>query len=77
MSKWNLVAMSQAGLIGWTRVAAKPVARRTGRPKPDIGSQPGTVETNPDGTTDIYFGPTAPVAGPAIGSRPSRAKASS
>jgi hypothetical protein len=27
---------------------------------PDVGSQSGTVETNSDGTTDIYFGPTAP-----------------
>jgi hypothetical protein len=27
---------------------------------PRLGSQSGTVETNPDGTTDIYFGPTAP-----------------
>jgi len=35
-------------------VAARP------KPKPDIGSQSGTVETNPDGTGDIYFGPTAP-----------------
>ena len=27
---------------------------------PSLGSQTGTVETNPDGSTDIYFGPTAP-----------------
>jgi hypothetical protein len=27
---------------------------------PDLGSQSGTVETNADGSTDIYFGPTAP-----------------
>jgi hypothetical protein len=27
---------------------------------PDVGSQSGRVETNPDGTTDIYFGPVAP-----------------
>ena len=33
---------------------------QTDQPKPDLGSQSGTVETNPDGTTDIYFGPTAP-----------------
>ncbi len=33
---------------------------QTGQPKPDVGSQSGTVETNADGTTDIYFGPTAP-----------------
>ena len=36
MAKWNLVAMGQVGLTGWTRVAAKPVARAfarsTGRP---------------------------------------------
>jgi hypothetical protein len=28
---------------------------------PRLGSQSGTVETNADGSTDIYFGPTAPV----------------
>jgi hypothetical protein len=33
---------------------------QTGQPKPDVGSQSGTVETNPDGSTDVYFGPTAP-----------------
>ena len=33
---------------------------QTGQPKPSLGSQSGTVETNSDGTTDIYFGPTAP-----------------
>jgi hypothetical protein len=33
---------------------------QTGQPKPDIGSQSGTVVTNDDGTTDIYIGPTAP-----------------
>ena len=27
---------------------------------PRVGSQSGTVETNADGSTDIYFGPTAP-----------------
>ena len=27
MSKWNLVAMGEAGLTGWTRQAAEPVAR--------------------------------------------------
>jgi len=27
---------------------------------PRLGSQSGTVETNPDGSTDVYFGPTAP-----------------
>jgi len=36
MSKWNLVAMGQAGLTGWTRAAARPVARRTGRPEAEI-----------------------------------------
>ena len=40
MAKWNFVAMGQAGLTGWTRTAARPVARliarRTGRPEADI-----------------------------------------
>jgi hypothetical protein len=40
MPKWNLVAMGQVGLSGWTRVAAQPVARaaarRTGRPEAQI-----------------------------------------
>jgi len=33
---------------------------KTGQPKPDIGSQAGTVKENADGSTDVYFGPTAP-----------------
>ena len=33
---------------------------QTDQPRPDLGSQSGTVQTNPDGSTDIYFGPTAP-----------------
>ena len=33
---------------------------QTDQPKPDVGSQSGTVETNPDGTTEVYFGPTPP-----------------
>ena len=37
MPKWNFAAMGQAGLTGWTKVAAQPVARaiarRTGRPE--------------------------------------------
>ena len=36
-SKWNFAAMGQAGLTGWARAAAHPVARwiarRTGRPE--------------------------------------------
>ena len=40
MSKWNFVAMGQAGLTGWTRQVAQPVARwiarRTGRPEAEI-----------------------------------------
>ncbi len=40
MPKWNFVAMGQVGLTGWTRVAAKPLARaivrRTGRPEAQI-----------------------------------------
>ena len=33
---------------------------QTDQPKPDVGSQSGTVEANPDGSTDVYFGPKAP-----------------
>jgi len=33
---------------------------QTDQPKPDVGSQSGSIVTNPDGTTDVYFGPTAP-----------------
>jgi hypothetical protein len=33
---------------------------QTGQDMPDLGSQSGTVQTNDDGSTDIYFGPTAP-----------------
>jgi hypothetical protein len=33
---------------------------QTGQHLPRVGSQSGTVETNPDGSIDIYFGPTAP-----------------
>jgi hypothetical protein len=33
---------------------------QTGQSKPDVGSQSGTVETNADGSTDIYIGPTPP-----------------
>jgi hypothetical protein len=40
MPKWNWVAMGQVGLSGWTKMAAKPlaraVARRTGRPEAQI-----------------------------------------
>jgi hypothetical protein len=40
MSKWNFVAMGQAGLTGWTRQFARPIAssiaRRTGRPEEEI-----------------------------------------
>ena len=47
MAKWNFVAMGQAGLTGWTRTAARPVARliarRTGRPEADILALIGTV----------------------------------
>jgi hypothetical protein len=38
--KWNFEAMGQVGLTGWTRVAAKPVARAvarwTGQPEAQI-----------------------------------------
>ena len=47
MRKWNLVAMGQAGLTGWTRTAAQPVARaiarRTGRPEAQILALIGAV----------------------------------
>ncbi len=47
MSKWNFVAMGQVGLTGWTRQAAQPVARsiarRTGRPEPEILSLIGAA----------------------------------
>jgi hypothetical protein len=33
---------------------------QTGQPRPDVGSQSGTVQANPDGSTDIYLGPTPP-----------------
>jgi hypothetical protein len=33
---------------------------QTDQRMPNLGSQTGTVETNPDGSTDIYIGPTAP-----------------
>jgi hypothetical protein len=33
---------------------------KTDQPHPSLGSQSGTVETNADGTTTIYFGPVAP-----------------
>jgi hypothetical protein len=33
---------------------------QTDQAKPDVGSQSGTVEENPDGSTGIYFGPNAP-----------------
>jgi hypothetical protein len=47
MSKWNFVAMGQVGLTGWTRAVAQPVARsiarRTGRPEPEILSLIGAA----------------------------------
>ena len=40
MGKWNLVAMGQTGLSGWTAEVAKPVAkavsRRTGRSEAQV-----------------------------------------
>jgi len=33
---------------------------QTDQPMPSVGSQSGTVAQNPDGTTDVYFGPDAP-----------------
>jgi hypothetical protein len=47
MSKWNFIAMGQAGLTGWTREVARPVARRiarkTGRPEAEILALIGAV----------------------------------
>jgi hypothetical protein len=47
MTKWNLVAMGQVGLTGWTGKAARPVARaiarRTGRPEAQILSLIGAA----------------------------------
>jgi len=33
---------------------------QTDQRRPDVGSQSGTVETNADGSTDVYIGPTPP-----------------
>ena len=47
MSRWNFVAMGQAGLTGWTREVATPVARaiarRTGRQEGQILSLMGAA----------------------------------
>ena len=47
MSRWNFVAMGQAGLTGWTRDAATPVARaiarRTGRQEGQVLSLIGAA----------------------------------
>jgi hypothetical protein len=47
MPKWNFVAMGQVGLTGWSKVAARPlaraVARRTGRPEAQILSLIGAA----------------------------------
>jgi len=47
MSKWNLVAMGETGLTGWTAKVARPIAgsiaRRTGRPEPEILAVIGAV----------------------------------
>jgi hypothetical protein len=37
---------------------------QTGQPKPDVGSQSGTVQASPDGSTDVYFGPEPPDGAP-------------
>jgi hypothetical protein len=50
---------------------------QTGQPKPDIGSQSGTVETNPTAQQTSTSDPQRPTARPATGSRPPPAKASS
>ena len=47
MAKWNFVAMGQAGLTGWTKTVAQPVARsiarKTGRPEAEILSLIGAA----------------------------------
>jgi len=47
MSTWNFVAMGQAGLTGWTKQVAQPVAhsisRKTGRPEAQILALMGAV----------------------------------
>ena len=50
---------------------------QTDQPKPDVGSQSGTVETNADGSTDVYIGPTPPDGKPPTGCKPCRAEVSS
>jgi hypothetical protein len=50
---------------------------QTGQPKPDAGSQSGTVQANADGSTDVYFGPAPPDERENYWIRPSRAKGSS
>ena len=58
-------------LVGDPRTTARPApCSRPISTCPASGSQSGTVETNPDGSTDIYFGPTAPTARRTTGSRP-------
>ncbi len=42
---------------------------------PRLGSQSGTVEANADGSTDLYFGPTAPEGKRATGFKPCQARA--
>jgi hypothetical protein len=50
---------------------------QTDQPRPDIGSQSGTVETNPDGSTESTSGPQRPTARPTTGSRPCQGRAGS
>jgi hypothetical protein len=81
MPKWNLVAMGQVGLSGWTRVAAQPVARvvarRTGRPEAQILSLIGAgflavslIDFLRQVDAVIAAGRTAPSAGPGRSRRP-------
>ncbi|MEK8226724.1 DUF1214 domain-containing protein [Oerskovia sp. M15] len=50
---------------------------QTDQAMPDLGSQSGTVQANPDGSTDIYFGPTARRARSRTGCRPFPGRAGS
>ena len=50
---------------------------QTDQPMPRLGSQSGTVEQNPDGSTDLYIGPRRRPARRTTGCRPSPARAGS
>ena len=53
---------STAGSGRWTMLYDRQTRSmlQTDQPHPSLGSQSGTVQANPDGSTDIYFGPVGP-----------------